>query len=185
MRGITHPRAERGSSAAPSNDFTLTGVDPNRSLDLNGGERVEISGTNFEDLEVAGAFAGTISFGAAIAFDPEVMDDNTLEVTVPPAPGGLPGVVSIEVRVDGFPTRVLSGAFTYQGLSGPPVIDSIFPTTFTPSGAEQFTIQGSNLGLDGDESAWIGQFGRRHAGLDRGATRVARDGAIVAKVFGP
>ena len=138
-----------GDSAAPLPSFTLTGVNPSTSEDLNGGERVTITGSNLEALKVAGSFGGVVMFGAAIGFNPVVVDDETLEVTVPPAPGGTPGAVTIQVKVDGFPTRSVPGLFTYVGLSGAPTIASIFPTSFTPSGAEQFTIQGSNLGLDG------------------------------------
>ncbi len=121
--------------------FLLGLVTPSQSVDLNGGDIVTITGSNFTAANVAG-----VLFGGSPGLSFQLVDDTTLRVTAPPAPGGVPGAVDIEVRSIEAGSKFIVAGFTYTGVSGPPAPATIIPTIFTPTGAEQFTIQGTSLG---------------------------------------
>ncbi len=121
--------------------FLLGLVTPSQSVDLNGGDILTITGSNFIAAGVAGVlFSGTPGLNFLR------LDDTTLRVTSPPAPGGVPGPVDIEVRSIEAGSKFIIGGFTYVGVSGPPAPTTINPTIFSATGAEPFTIQGTSLG---------------------------------------
>jgi len=140
-----------GGGGDSSSTFTLQFVDPNASADVNGGDTVVVHGTNFLAARVARVFFGANNPGFGI----KVLSDTEIEVTVPPAPSGNAGTYSVEVETLEFGTKGLFRAFTYAddggGTTGPPVPTTIFPTSFTATGAESFTISGTNLGPSGGQ----------------------------------
>jgi hypothetical protein len=135
-----------GGSDAPARlTFTVSAVVPNVSTDINGGDVVTVQGTNFLAVNIF-----NVTFGG----DPGVIDLNTLtdtsvQVTTPPAPLGNPGVVIVEVMSIDAGSKFVPGDYIYVGTSGSPMPQTITPTTLTATGAEDFTIQGTNLGPSG------------------------------------
>lgn len=121
--------------------WTVLSVSPDVSLDLNGGDVVTVTGTNFNAAGVIGA-----TFGASPGFNFQLVNNTTFRITTPPAPGGSAGTVAIEVLSLNAGTKLVFGAYTYVGSQGPPQPTTINPTSYTPTGAESFSIQGSNLG---------------------------------------
>ncbi|MHC4341556.1 MAG: IPT/TIG domain-containing protein, partial [Planctomycetota bacterium] len=123
--------------------FTITAVNPDTSVDLTGGDRVTVSGTNFFAAGVA-----VVRFGATNGINLQVMSDTSLEVTTPPAPGGTAQTVTLEVvSLNASPPSVLFfNAYTYVGVSGPPRPNTISRTQFSATGMESFFIDGSSLG---------------------------------------
>jgi len=132
-----------GGGAAAILFFLLT-VNPNVSNDLNGGENVVITGQGFENAVVL-----NVTFGGRPVVAFTVEDDSTIRAQTPPAPGGSAGPVTIEVTSQNAGVESLSSAYTYQVPSNPPNPESITPTTFTATGAEDFTIEGTTLGTPG------------------------------------
>ena len=127
--------------------ITLQSVDPTTSSDLNGGDTVTIFGSGFNSV-----LLGRVTFGGRLGFGITPGGDNMFTVTSPPAPGGNPGTVTIEVTylTDGVLKTVgLFGAYTYIDVAQPPNPQSITPTNYTATGAGNFTIQGTNLGPPG------------------------------------
>ena len=124
--------------------FVLLALAPTTSLDLNGGDVVTITGTNFQAVRVA-----SVRFGGQPGFNLDVESEETLTVVSPPAPGGVAGPVTIEVISLEAGSRFHPIPFVYVATMGPPVPNTIFPNVFTPTGAQSFTIQGSNLGPSG------------------------------------
>jgi hypothetical protein len=134
-----------GRDAPQGVTFTLLSVVPSVSTDVNGGDVVTISGTNFRAVTFS-----SITFGASPSIiDRNSISDTSVQVTTPPAPLGNPGVVTIEVTTVEAGSKFLLNSYTYVGTSGSPQPQSITRTTFTPTGAEDFTIQGVNLGPAG------------------------------------
>ncbi|MHC4846961.1 MAG: IPT/TIG domain-containing protein [Planctomycetota bacterium] len=135
-----------GGGSAPT--FKLFSVDPNESLDLNGGDKVIIHGENFLAARVA-----RVTFGEGNpGFFMSVLDDTRIEITVPPSPQNRAQIVTVEVETLELGTKGIFGGYTYiqgGGPTGPPQPQTIFPTNFTPTGAESFTIQGTDLGTSG------------------------------------
>ncbi|MHC4971767.1 MAG: IPT/TIG domain-containing protein [Planctomycetota bacterium] len=134
-----------GDDAPQRLTFTVSAVVPNVSTDINGGDVVTIQGTNFLAVNI---------FSVAFGGSPGVIDLNTLtdtsfQATTPPAPGGNPGVVIVEVLSIDAGSKFVPGDYTYVGTSGSPQPQTITPITFTPSGAQDFTIQGTSLGPSG------------------------------------
>jgi hypothetical protein len=121
--------------------FAVFSVSPDVSTDLNGGDVVTVTGSNFLAVVIV-----NVTFGGSPGFNLQVVSDTELRVTTPPAPGGRPGTVTVEVFSLAAGSKLLFNAFTYQGSSSPPNPQTITPTTYTATGAETFTIQGSNLG---------------------------------------
>jgi len=159
-----------GGGSEPS--FSLFSVDPAESVDLNGGDKVVIHGENFLAARVARVLFGDGNPG----FNLTVLDDERIEVTVPPSPNGQPAIVTVEVETLEFGTKGIFGGFRYVGGGGPigpPQPQTIFPTTFTPTGAQPFTIQGTNLGPGGGTVAVI------FDGIGAVAGAVNNDGTIV------
>ena len=70
-------------------------------------------------------------------------------MTTPPAPLGVPGAVIVEVTTVEAGSKFVPGDYTYVGSSGSPQPQTITPLTYTPTGAQSFTIQGANLGPSG------------------------------------
>ncbi|MEE8105177.1 MAG: IPT/TIG domain-containing protein [Planctomycetota bacterium] len=120
---------------------TLQNVTPNSSATLNGGELVIVRGTNFDRANVI-----NVLFGGRNVNSFDVLDNERIEVRTPRAPGNLPNTVGVEVFSERAVTAILQNAYTYTAPDLPPVPTTIFPTTFTATGAETFTIQGTNLG---------------------------------------
>lgn len=136
-----------GGGESVSIRITLQSVDPTISNDLNGGDTVTIFGSGFDAVLLA-----QVTFGGRLGFGLTPGGDNMFTVTSPPAPGGNPGTVTIEVTylTDGvFKTAGLFGAYTYIDVAQPPSPQSITPTNYTATGAGDFTIQGTNLGPPG------------------------------------
>lgn len=121
--------------------FLLFSVDPDTSLDLNGGDEVLVSGEGFLAAGIA-----NVTFGGLPATNLAVLDDTTLRVTTPPAPGGNPGAVTVTVISLNAGQRELFAAYTYVAPPSNPDPQTITPTVFTATGAETFTIQGTSLG---------------------------------------
>ncbi|MEM8883255.1 MAG: IPT/TIG domain-containing protein [Planctomycetota bacterium] len=135
-----------GGGGTPT--FEVTAVSPSESVDLNGGGTVVITGEQF-----LAAQPTTVLFGDGNpGFNLQVISDTQLEVTLPPAPNGLPVIVTVEVVSLNRGTRGLFGGFQYRGPGGtpvPPNPQTIVPTTYSPTGAQEFRITGTNLGPPG------------------------------------
>lgn len=150
--------------------FTLMAVDPSTSPDLNGGDRVTIMGSNFS------RFVGfTVRFGGGIGVNPVVESDNEISVTTPGQSS--PGSVIVEVTAvngDGeLVVRQLYDGYTYVGAATNPNPQTIVPTSFTATGAEQFTIGGTSLGTPG------GTVQVTFAGIGTVTAQVSNDATIV------
>jgi hypothetical protein len=159
-----------GGGSAARIVFTLQSVNPDTSPDLNGGDRVTITGANFS------RFVGfTIRFGAGIGVNPLVESDTAITVTTPGQSG--PGSVIVEVTAvneDGeLVVRQLFDAYTYVGSSSNPNPQTITPTTFTATGAESFTIGGTDLGSPG------GTVSVNFAGIGSVTGTVSNDATLV------
>lgn len=137
-----------GGGTALSSTFRLTGLAPDSS-GLAGGLVVQIQGENFLDVTFS-----EVTFGTLPVASMRVLDDQTIEVVTPPAPGGLPQTVDVRVVTVDAGAKVLQDAFTYTA-QGPPLAASINPVLFTPSGAEDFTITGTDLGLPGSSQVQV------------------------------
>ena len=134
-----------GDDAPQAVTFTVTAVVPNVSIDVNGGDLVTVQGGNFLAVTIA-----SVTFGSRPGIiERSTMTDTSIQVTTPPAPLGNPGVVLVEVVTVEAGSKFVPGDYRYVGTSGSPQPQSITPTTFTPSGAEDFTVQGANLGPSG------------------------------------
>jgi len=140
-----------GGGTASTPTFSLQFVDPNESLDLNGGDKVIVHGSNFIAAKVARVLFGDGNPGFGLT----VLSDTEIEITVPPSPSGNPGPVNVEVETLNFGTRGIFAGYTYAddggGNTGPPVPQTIVPTNYTATGAESFTISGTNLGPSGGQ----------------------------------
>ncbi len=128
--------------------FTLAGIDPAVSDDLAGGDTVTITGTNFVTAEVVG-----VTFGGVAGTNRVVLSETEMTVDTPPAPGGVPQSVTVVVTSTRGGTEQIDDGYTYAS-SGPDP-QSISPTSFTPTGAEDFTITGTSLGPLGGQSTVI------------------------------
>jgi hypothetical protein len=85
--------------------FTVLNVAPSISNDLNGGDLVSITGTNFVTVNVANVkFAG---FPGTIVS----VTDTEIRVTTPPAPFGNPGLVTVEIISTGAGSKQLFNAY--------------------------------------------------------------------------
>ncbi len=133
-----------GGGGAAKLAFFLTSVSPAVSAGLNGGDLVTITGGNFLAVVVL-----TVRFGDQPALNLVVVNDATLRVNTPPAPGRIPQTVSVFVDSLNAGSKSLFGSFTYQGSSSPPNPQTIVPINYAATGAENFTIQGTNLGPPG------------------------------------
>jgi len=134
-----------GSGGSGAITIQLFSLSPATSLDLNGGEVVEVNGARFEQVQIL-----LVTFSDRPSTStPVVLDDGTIRVTAPPAPLGQPGPVTVEVTYltdDAQRKAGLVGAYTYVAPNLPPSPQSMTNTNFTPSGAESFFIVGTNLG---------------------------------------
>jgi len=128
--------------------FTLAAIDPAVSDDLAGGDTVTITGTNFVSAEVV-----SVTFGGVAATNPVVLSETEMTVQTPPAPGGVPQSVTVVVTSTRGGTEQIDDGYTYAS-SGPNPL-TISPASFTPTGAEDFTITGTNLGPLGGQSTVI------------------------------
>lgn len=136
-----------GGSGSGTATFKLTFVDPAQSLDLNGGDVVIVHGSNFNAAGVV-----NVLFNGSPGFNRSVLDDGQIQVTIPPSPSGQAGRVNVEVVTLEFGTKGIFAGFEYVGPGAPvlpPSPQTIVPTVYTPTGAEQFRIAGTNLGVDG------------------------------------
>ncbi|MHC4548363.1 MAG: IPT/TIG domain-containing protein [Planctomycetota bacterium] len=134
-----------GDDAPVRLTFTVTAVVPSVSNDINGGDLVTVQGTNFLAVTIS-----SVTFGAQPGIiERTTITDTSIQVTTPPAPGGTPGVVRVEVVTVEANSKFVPGDYTYVSGSGTPQPQTITPTTFTPTGAQDFTIQGTNLGPGG------------------------------------
>ncbi|MGQ0612661.1 MAG: IPT/TIG domain-containing protein [Planctomycetaceae bacterium] len=133
-----------GGGGAAKLAFFLTGLTPAVSTGLNGGDQVTITGSNF-----LAAVILVVRFGDQPALNLQVVNDTTLRVNTPPAPGRIPQTVSVIVDSLNAGSKSLFSAFTYQGSSSPPNPQTIVPTSYVSTGAERFTIQGTDLGPPG------------------------------------
>jgi len=146
-------------------------ISPAESVDLDGGETVVITGRNFIEARIARVIFGDGNPG----FRLKVISDTRIEVTVPPSPSGNAGTVNVDVESLDLGTRGVVGGFTYVGDSGPtgpPVPQTITPTNFTATGAESFTIGGTNLGPGG------GQVNVNFVGIGLVQATVSQDGTL-------
>jgi len=128
--------------------FTLAGIDPAVSDDLGGGDTVTITGTNFLAAEVLG-----VTFGGVAGTNRTILSETEMTVDTPPAPGGVPQSVTVIVTSARGGTEQIDDGYTYAS-SGPDP-QSISPTSFTATGAEDFTITGTSLGPLGGQSTVI------------------------------
>ncbi|MGQ0614389.1 MAG: IPT/TIG domain-containing protein [Planctomycetaceae bacterium] len=121
--------------------FNVTSVSPNSVVGLLGGQEVTIHGVSFLDVLFT-----QVTFGGSAASALTVVDDFTLRAVIPPAPLGVPQTVSVSVSTFQAGTRSLANAFTYMDT---PALANISPALFTPTGAEDFTINATSFGLSG------------------------------------
>ncbi|MHC4958520.1 MAG: IPT/TIG domain-containing protein [Planctomycetota bacterium] len=163
-----------GGGDATDITVSLQSVTPSTSNDLNGGDVVEIRGRGFMGVTVARVmFVGA---STNIGFDLEVVDDGLLRVRTPPAPSGSPGPVTVEVEYRYDDEDRIAGLFagyTYIAPGLPPDAQTISPTSYSPTGAASFTIQGTNLGTPG------GTVDVRFAGIGRVRANVNDNATIV------
>jgi len=121
--------------------FTLIGLTPTSSNDLTGGDFVTITGSGFETAEVR-----QVNFGGTPGTDFTRVSDLELRVRAPQAPLGQAGPVTLEViSVDGQPLRKFH-PIQYDYTGGQPVPQTITPTTYSATGAQEFRITGASLG---------------------------------------
>ena len=142
-----------GGGGGDSNPtFSIISITPESSPDVNGGGTAVIRGTNFESARVARVLFGDSNPGFGI----DVKSQTELWVTIPPSRTNTAGPVTIEVETLDRGTKALFAGFTYGddggggGPTGPPVPTTVTPTVYTPTGAQAFTIGGSNFGADGN-----------------------------------
>ncbi len=83
--------------------------------------------------------AWQVLFGPSPALSVFVIDDNTLQVTVPPQPAG---VVDVTVRSTGQPDATLQGAYRYLAEVG---LSSLSPAQGPASGGTAVTVTGSGF----------------------------------------
>jgi len=134
-----------GDDAPKAVTFTVSAVVPNVSIDVNGGDLVAVQGTNFLAVTIA-----SVTFGGQPGIiERSTITNTSIEVTTPPAPLGNPGAVIVEVLTVEAGSKFVPGDYTYVGSSGSPQPQTITPTTFTATGARNFTIEGANLGPSG------------------------------------
>jgi len=156
--------------------FTLTAVNPAVSDDLNGGDVVTITGTNFMTASVV-----NVTFGGTPGTNRVILSETQMTVQTPPAPGSAPGVVTVTVTTLKGGTKQLVGAYTYAD-SGPVPLN-IAPTTFTPTGAESFTITGSTLGpLGGQVTVVFQGIGSVLASVSPDGTSITGAAPVTASV---
>jgi len=144
LLALTGLSACGGGGGSTTLKISVSTVTPNQSLDLTGGETVTLTGKNFQTGQVY-----SVTFAATPGTNLLVQNETTLTVKTPPAPGGNPGVVSIEVFSIEGGNYLFFDAYTYVGGPVTPAPTSITPTSFTASGAQDFTIGGTNLGTPG------------------------------------
>ena len=148
--------------------FALFSINPDTSLDLNGGDVVTITGERFLAAGIA-----NVTFGALPGTNLAVLSDSTVRVTTPPAPGGNAGPVTVTVTSLNAGFEELFGAYTYSAPPSNPSPQSIAPVVFTATGAETFTIQGTDLGTpNGLVEVDFGAAGRVTASVNGSATLV-------------
>jgi len=160
-----------GGGGGTTTRLIVDSISPAESLDLNGGETVVITGQNFLEARIARVIFGDGNPGFGLT----VVSDTRIEVTVPPSPSGNAGTVNVDVESLDLGTRGINGGFTYVGDSGPtgpPVPQTIVPTNFTATGAEKFTIGGTNLGPGG------GQVNVNFVGIGLVQATVSQDGTL-------
>ncbi|MHC4133722.1 MAG: IPT/TIG domain-containing protein [Planctomycetota bacterium] len=158
-----------GDDAPQRITFTVSAVVPNVSTGINGGDVVTIQGTNFLAVNVT-----SVTFGGSPGIlDRNSLTDTSVEVRTPPAPLRNPGVVIVEVTTVEAGSKFVPGDYTYVSSSGSPQPQTISPTTFTPTGAQDFTIQGTNLGPSG------GNVGVLFSGLGSVQGLVSLDATLV------
>ena len=123
-------------------------VTPNESEDLTPDDPVIVEGVGFDSVQLL-----AVRFDGSPGFNREVLNDG--EISVRPPPRNRPGPVVVEVEMlfdEEVIVRSVPGNYTYVGEGGsvsPPQPQTIVPTSFTATGAEEFRIAGTNLGLDG------------------------------------
>jgi hypothetical protein len=134
-----------GDDAPKDITFTVSAVVPDVSIDINGGDPVTVRGTGFLAVTIS-----RVTFGAQPGIiERSTITDTAIEVTTPPAPGGVPGTVEVMVVTVEAGSKFVPGRYTYVATSGSPQPQTIAPATFTPTGAQDFTIGGANLGPPG------------------------------------
>ncbi len=146
--------------------FNVTGLSPNSVVGLQGGQQVTIHGVSFLDVLFA-----RVTFGGLPASALTVVDDFTLLAVIPPAPFGVPGTVSVSVTTFQAGTRNLPNAFTYMDTPAPA---NISPALFTPTGAEEFTINSTSFGIPGPDTVQV-----NFAGIGSVAGLLSADGSSI------
>ena len=139
-----------GGESTPT--FTVTSIEPSQSEDLNGGGTAIVRGTNFLSARAARVLFGDGNPG----FNLDVKSQTELWITIPPSPSGNAGPVNLEVQTLDRGTKGIFAGFTYgdggnQPPAGPPKPTTITPTFYTPTGAQNFIIGGSDFGSDGSK----------------------------------
>lgn len=133
--------------------FTVDAISPAVSDDLSGGDTVTITGTNFLAAGVA-----DVTFGGIPATNRVILSETEMTVRTPAAPGGVAQAVTVVVTSLRGGTEQIANGYTYA-ISGPNP-QSISPTAFTATGAEDFTITGTTLGpLGGQVTVLFGGIG--------------------------
>ena len=92
IAGTLVPSGCGGSDSPSDPTFQVTGVSPDTSVDLDGGDTVTVFGDKFLDVNVVG-----VRFGGTPGTNVQVLAQDSLTVVTPPAPGGIAQVVTIEV----------------------------------------------------------------------------------------
>jgi hypothetical protein len=139
-----------GCGGGGGGGFTVVSVLPNASADLGGGDLITITGTNFQTVQIT-----TVTFGGVPGTNLVVLNETTLQVRTPPSPGGIIQTVAVALASMNGGAQVIPNAYSY--LDTTPSPQTIVPTTFTPTGAEDFTITGTNLGAPGGQVTVIFQ----------------------------
>lgn len=165
-----------GSGGSVSFSFALNSVTPNVSATLLGGETVEVTGVNFLDVTIV-----TVMFGGHPVQGVSVLGDGVIEVVTPPAPNGATGSVDVTVITADAGARTLANGYTYQNGDAM-AVGAITPTTFTATGAEDFTITGQNLAGAGQTTVEVifGSAGTVVGNVSDGGATVTGRAPLVA-----
>jgi len=174
-----------GGGGSTAVQISITNLNPTTSADLNGGETITITGSSFDAFIQIQVF-----FGAEQATNRTPISPSEFTVRLPPAPGGVPGPV--DVRIVGTDAEgeqfqdILAQAFTYVGPPQDPDPQTITRTTFSPTGAEEFFINGSDLGTPG--ATQVVEFegiGRVSVIVSNDATSLQGNAPITGALSGP
>jgi hypothetical protein len=143
---VTAPLGTSSTSAAGMHSFcyvtipVISGVSPDNGP-LSGGNTITITGAGFKGPGIYSLSFGPVNSQSPYTNTVDVVDDNTIIVTVPAAKTA--GTVDVQLFTDVGTSPVSPGdQYTYDAI---PVVSGISPDTGSASGGTAVTITGTNL----------------------------------------